>query len=85
MSSYRDLFTEHLESELRAGGSPDYMVVIAEVYSNRKEEAREYAFQEWLHDRQFSCSKCQKSFSPGRERNIGEYDQVRCAGCIKEC
>ncbi len=81
---YNDLFQEHLEMKLRAGGPPKLMVSVVRIYESDDSVAREYAFRDWVASEEFDCNRCRVRFRATADLADG-YDQVLCQSCAKDC
>jgi hypothetical protein len=81
---YGELFDEYIKDRLREGGDPDYMVSMVRIYSEEDSSLRGYAFQEWIRDSDFSCSRCGTRFRK-KDEDIGWYTEVLCPRCRPGC
>ncbi len=80
-ATYRELFQQHLEDKILAGGVVHRILELAEIYERRNERDRQVEFTEWVRfTAAFTCTRCGHVFLPD-QNEFAEDDFVLCFDC----
>ena len=78
---FSDLFDQHLEEEIAAGGTVGAVCARVRAYERSDPAMRAMLFEEWLHAKgfEFTCGRCHRAFRASRDAH--DADALLCAEC----
>ena len=89
MKTYADLFQRYLSAEIAAGGDVYRMVALVNMWKRTDRVTWYYEFQNWAHNKSFTCGNCHRVFSfflhpvnPTTDE-IEEDSPVLCRNCLR--
>ena len=80
-NSFENLFDQHLEEEIAAGGTVGAVCARVRAYERSDPAMRAMLFEEWLHAKgfEFTCGRCHRAFRASRDAH--DADALLCAEC----
>ncbi len=83
VSTYAELFDRFLQERITEGGDISEVITAVLAYEKRDDGRRFLLFQDWLHDSEFTCGRCGKTFWSTMD-GVREDDHVLCARCQRK-